>query len=140
MMVQRVTSQDQNEPRPGDDAPAASGVVEELRQAHRAIYNAACQHAEDIVQQLVDMLGYRGRGSNLAASIRAGEMLLGLIGINTQGDSQTAGSGPGGTIINTSGPTQVVQGEGETGPDKLTQELIDIVRKGNNGHKPNGKK
>ncbi len=126
-MVQRVTSQDQSQAKLAEEEPVASGVVEELWQAHRAIYDAVVAQGPELVKELMKIVQYRGRGGNLATSLEAGKLLLGLLGINTGGDRQTAGSA---TIINSSGPMQVV-GKSETGPDRLTQELIDIVRKGN---------
>ena len=126
-MVKRATSQDQNEPRPADDEPSASPVVTEPSQAHRAIYDAALAQGPEFVKELMGIVKYRGRGSNLATSLEAVKILFGMIGINTQGDSQKAGCG---TIINSSGPMQVV-GKSQAGPDRLTQELIDIVRAGN---------
>ena len=145
-MVKKATSEDQSQAKLAEEEAAASGGVDELRQAHLEVYNAALAQGPELVKELMKIVKYRGRGSNLAASIRAGEMLFGLIGINTGGNSQTAGSIPAGMIINNNGegPLQVV-GKSATGTDRLTQELIDIVRKGNNGkgnngHKPNGKK
>ena len=39
-MVKRVTSRDQNQPRPGEGKPPASAVVKELSQVQLEIYNA----------------------------------------------------------------------------------------------------
>jgi len=98
-----------------------------------AIYNSVVARSEEIVSELFEILKFRGRSCHVPASVHAGEILLGLVGIRPVVTSEgTAGAG-GINITHTGdGPLQV-NNDTQTGPDRLTQELIDIVRKGNNG-------
>jgi len=91
-----------------------------------AIFNAVAVRSTELVDELFNILKYRARGCNLGASVRAGELLLGLVGFSPDKDTQAPG-----VHLHGSGPVQVNTNKG--GPDRLTQELIDIVRKGNNG-------
>ena len=108
------------------------------------VYNRVVGLSNEIVDELMAILRWRGRGVSLPASIEAGKMLLAIMGVRVGSGTEATGS-PASTIINHtgSGPMQVVS-KSATGPDRLTQELIDIVRAGNNGsgngHKPNGQR
>ena len=91
-------------------------------------------NAKQIIGQLYDIMRQRGRNSNLAASVRAGEMLLRLMGVDSSRvgglvtDAMTAMMIVNNTQINTTA------GDGERHVDRLTEELIAVVRAGNNGH------
>lgn len=92
-------------------------------------HNHVAERLIILIDSLFEMVSYRDRGCSIGSSLDAARLLLGLVGIHPLGvDSETAA--PGGLTINTHGPTQV---NAQRGPDRLTQELIDIVRKGNNG-------
>ena len=100
--------------------------------AQTQVFNKVVGLSSEIVDELMAILRYRDRGINLAASVKAAELLLVLAGIQRGGGSESAGGSPAGMVVNQhgSGPVQV-NAEGQGGPDKLTQELIDIVRAGN---------
>ena len=100
--------------------------------AQTQVFNKVVGLSSEIVDELMAILRYRDRGVNLAASVRAGEMLLAVLGIGLGGEGAKAGGSPAGMVVNQhgSGPVQV-NAEGQGGPDRLTQELIDIVKAGN---------
>lgn len=94
------------------------------------VHNAVAGRLLELINELFENVAYRPeRGGNPAANNKAAEMLLALVGLYPLGLT-TDTVAPGGIHLHGDGSVQINKGDG---PDRLTQELIDIVRKGNNG-------
>lgn len=93
-------------------------------------HNLVAPRLSELVDELFEIVKFRQRGCAIGASLDAAKLLLALVGVCPAGLADTAQQAPGGIHLYGDGSVQINKGDG---PDKLTQELIDIVRKGNNG-------
>ena len=126
-----TTDQDSESPKMALQNKGDGGLQPNIESNELAVlaHNHVAERLIILIDSLFEMVSFRGRGCSIGSSLDAAKLLLSLAGIDT---AELAKAAPGGTTINTSGPTQI-HAASKGGPDRLTQELIDIVSKGNNG-------